>query len=229
MSVMLETSNEWSTNLVKTVNAWETLSSAAVIEDTTISLPNGASAATALAGSGLASAARHKLKIVFSGVFTQAANKSSENAVQALFKYRYYRNGSLHLYVAALDLTLLNCDVEGDGTYVYTYETIFRTPEVDAQSASLQVLNASGAAGYLIACELRKSIDIQPSQIAASIQTSISLKKVEEYTDGFRIYFANDTEPLQLEKLEDSETGDFVGFRVNDEQDIPWVKMGMPL
>ena len=47
MSVMLETSNEWSTNLVKTVNAWETLSSTSAIEDTTISLPDGASAATA--------------------------------------------------------------------------------------------------------------------------------------------------------------------------------------
>lgn len=229
MSVMLETSNEWSISLIKTVSDWETLSSAAAIDGNTISLPDDASAATALAGSGLGSSARHKLKIVFSGLFTQAANKSSESAVQALFKYRYYKNGTLHLYVAALDLTLLNCSVEGDGTYVYTYETIFRTPEVDAESASLQILNASGAAGHLTACELRKSIDIQPSQIAASIQTSISLKRVEEYTDGFRIYFANDSEPLQLEKLEDSQTGDFVGFRVNDEQDIPWVKVNIPL
>lgn len=138
-----------------------------------------------------------------------------ENYIEVVLKGTYKDSDeNINKSYQSINITYLNSSLSDN---ILTMNRVIQMPNYDYDELTIYVINHTSSAIILNNCIMKRSQDINSSQIGESIGWGIALSKVIGYLDGCEVYYDGVEEPTKMWWQED-EQGNFSGINVDNER-----------
>lgn len=217
MALNMDNIEYYNKNVLRAVANWNILSNATV-SGSSIIIGSGGAAGYDLTNSynnGLKASRYRSLNIKLDMSINQQYNY--ENYVEVVLRGTYKDNdGNILKSYQSINITYLDAKISGGEVNLYR---VISMQNHDFETLTIYVINHTTSNIILKECVMKRSQDINSSQVGESIGWGIALSKVIAYLDGCEIYYDGEETPTKMWWLEDDE-GRFSGINVNNDRII---------
>lgn len=217
MAINLDNIEYYNKNVLRAVANWNILAGATVSGTNVIIGAGGAAGydITNTYNNGLKSCRYRSLSIQLSMSITQQYNY--ENYVEVVVKGEYKDNsGNILRSLQSINITYLNSNISAG---VVSLSRVLKMQSGDFNKLTIYVINHTTGSVTLSNCIMKRSQDINSSQVGESIGWGITINKVVGYIDGCTIHYDGEETPTKMWWQEDAQ-GVFNGINVNNERII---------
>lgn len=215
MSINTDSIEYYNKNVVLPLKNWNILSNA-TLNGEDIDIKSGGTTGYELANifnNGLKASKYRSLNVSIEVNTDQQYNY--QNYVEIVLKGVYRANeGNLLNSMQSINLTYLKSSIELN---TINMERVISMQNYDFESLTIYVINHTKGNIKLKNCVMKRSQDINSSQVGESIGFGIALRKVVSYLDGCEVYYDGEERPTKLWWSED-EQGQFNGVNVDNER-----------
>lgn len=202
-------------NVLRAITNWNILSNATIINDK-IKIGSSGVAGYDLQNTynnGLKASKYRSLSISLELSINQQYNY--ENYIEVVLKGTYKDSDeNINKSYQSINITYLNSSLSDN---ILTMNRVIQMPNYDYDELTIYVINHTSSNIILNNCIMKRSQDINSSQIGESIGWGIALSKVIGYLDGCEVYYDGVEEPTKMWWQEDEE-GNFSGINVDNER-----------
>lgn len=217
MAVVNDNITYYNKNVLRSLDNWNILSNASV-SGNYINIGSGGTAGVDLSNDYYNGLKACKYRGITVGIKANINNQNNyQNYIEVVLKCIYKDNeGNKLVAYMSVNATLLN-NIYSDGLLVFS--RVINMENYDLDSATLMVINHTAYDIQLQTCIMKRSQDVNSSQIGESIGWGITLNQVIAYLDGCEIFYDGVETPDKLWWMEDKD-GNFNGINVNNERMI---------
>ena len=215
MAVNVDSIEYYNKNVLRAVANWNILSNATV-SGTTVVISAGGAAGYNLVNTynnGLKACKYRSLSISLNMSINQQYNY--ENYVEVVLKGTYKdSDGNILKSYQSVSITYLNSTIASGNVKL---DRVLTMQNYDFDTLTIYVINHTSGSVTLNSCTMKRSQDINSSQVGESIGWGIALSKVVGYLDGCEVYYDGEEKPTKMWWQEDDK-GVFNGINVDNER-----------
>lgn len=215
MAVNVDSIEYYNNNVLREVANWSILSNATV-SGSTVVIGSGGAAGYDLVNTynnGLKASKYRSLSVSINMNINQQYNY--ENYVEVVLKGTYKdSDGNILKSYQSINITYLNKTGSSGSVKI---DRVLTMQNYDFETLTIYVINHTNVSVTLTNCIMKRSQDINSSQVGESIGWGIALSKVVGYLDGCEVYYDGEETPTKMWWQED-EQGVFDGINVDNER-----------